>query len=80
MSAAGINPRKPILDVTDEDWDATMRINLDAPFFMAQALARPLADAPDAPERALGQVERAISETLAHHAQVRLMPAVGRLG
>lgn len=39
VSAAGINPRKPILDVTDEDWDATMRINLDAPFFMAQALA-----------------------------------------
>ena len=39
VSAAGINPRKPILEVTDEDWDATMRINLDAPFFMAQALA-----------------------------------------
>jgi len=39
VSAAGINPRKPILDVTDEDWDSTMRINLDAPFFMAQALA-----------------------------------------
>ena len=39
VSAAGINPRKPILDVSDEDWDATMRINLDAPFFMAQSLA-----------------------------------------
>jgi DNA repair protein RecO (recombination protein O) len=52
----------------------------DAHAFMAQALARPLADAPDAPDRALGQVERAISETLAHHAHVRLMPAVGRLG
>jgi len=39
VSAAGINPRKPILEVSDEDWDATMRINLDAPFFMAQALA-----------------------------------------
>jgi len=52
----------------------------DAHAFMAQALGRPLADAPDAPDRALGQVERAISETLAHHAQVRLMPAVGRLG
>jgi len=39
VSAAGINPRKPMLDVTGEDWDATMRINLDAPFFMAQALA-----------------------------------------
>ena len=39
VSAAGVNPRKPILEVTDEDWDATLRINLDAPFFMAQALA-----------------------------------------
>ena len=38
VSAAGINPRKPMLDVTEADWDATMRINLDAPFFMAQAL------------------------------------------
>ena len=37
-----------------------------------------LAGTPSDP--ALGQVERAISETLAHHAQVRLMPAVGRLG
>ena len=27
---------------------------------------------------ALGQVERAISVTLEHHAHVRLMPAVGR--
>ena len=39
VSAAGINPRKPLLEVTEDDWDATMRINLDAPFFMAQALA-----------------------------------------
>lgn len=39
VCAAGINPRKPMLEVTDEDWDTTMRINLDAPFFMAQALA-----------------------------------------
>ncbi len=43
--------------------------------FMTEALGLPLADAPDAPEQALGQVERAISETLEHHANVRLMPA-----
>jgi DNA repair protein RecO (recombination protein O) len=43
--------------------------------FMADALAMPLAEAPDASERALGQVERAIAETLEHHANVRLMPA-----
>jgi len=46
--------------------------------FMAQALGRPLTDVPLAGERALGQVERAISETLEHHAHLRLMPATDR--
>jgi DNA repair protein RecO (recombination protein O) len=46
--------------------------------FMADALGRPLAETPDAPEQALGQVERALSETLEHHAHLRLMPAVAR--
>jgi DNA repair protein RecO (recombination protein O) len=48
--------------------------------FMTEAFGRPLTDAPDAPDPALGQVERAISATLEHHAHLRLMPAVGRLG
>jgi len=39
VNAAGINVRKPILEVTAEDWDAVLRINLDAPFFLGQALA-----------------------------------------
>ena len=39
VSAAGTNRRKSILDVTEDDWDATMRLNLDAPFFLAQRLA-----------------------------------------
>ena len=39
VSAAGTNRRKPILEVTEEDWDATMRLNLDAAFFLAQHLA-----------------------------------------
>jgi len=39
VSAAGINRRKPILEVTEEDWDATLKLNLDAPFFLAQRLA-----------------------------------------
>jgi len=43
--------------------------------FMVAALSRPLAEAPEAEPAALGQVERAISETLEHHAHVRLMPA-----
>ncbi len=45
--------------------------------FMTEALARPLTETPDASDPALGQAERAISETLEHHAHVRLMPAVG---
>jgi DNA repair protein RecO (recombination protein O) len=52
----------------------------EARAFMAGALARPLVKAPDAADAALGQVDRAISATLEHHAQVRLMPAVGPLG
>ena len=39
VSAAGSNRRRPILEVTEADWDDTMRINLDAPFFLAQRLA-----------------------------------------
>ena len=46
--------------------------------FMTQALGRPLSEAPQSEERALGQVERAVSEMLEHHAHVRLMPATGR--
>jgi DNA repair protein RecO (recombination protein O) len=44
--------------------------------FMTEALGRPLGEAPGAPEPALREVERAISETLEHHAHLRLMPAV----
>jgi DNA repair protein RecO (recombination protein O) len=50
-------------------WDA------DAHAFMTGALSNPLAQAPDAPERALRLAERAISETLEYHAHVRLRPA-----
>ena len=52
-------------------------IDQDAHDFLVVALGRPLADAPDAPPRALAQAERAILETLEHHAHVRLRP-VGR--
>jgi DNA repair protein RecO (recombination protein O) len=44
--------------------------------FMADALGRPLNEAPGAGEQALSQAERAIAVTLEHHAQLRLMPAV----
>jgi DNA repair protein RecO (recombination protein O) len=40
--------------------------------FLAEALTLPLSGAPAAPERALSQADRAIAETLEHHAHVRL--------
>jgi DNA repair protein RecO (recombination protein O) len=43
--------------------------------FLTTALAKPLAEAPAAEPRALRQAERAIVETLEHHAHVRLAPA-----
>lgn len=47
--------------------------------FMTDAFGAPLHEVPDAPEQALGQVERAISATLEHHAHLRLMPAAVRV-
>jgi DNA repair protein RecO (recombination protein O) len=40
--------------------------------FLVGALAQPLAEAPHAGDRALGQADRALAETLEHHAHVRL--------
>lgn len=39
VNAAGINRRLAMQDVTAEDWDAVLRINLDASFFLPQRLA-----------------------------------------
>lgn len=46
--------------------------------FMTASLGRPLAEAPLAGDAALGQVERAISQMLEHHAHLRLTPVGGR--
>ncbi|HMI82357.1 MAG TPA: DNA repair protein RecO [Solirubrobacterales bacterium] len=43
--------------------------------FMVEALAKPLDEAPEAEPRALRQVERAVGETLEHHAHVQLRAA-----
>ncbi|MFN8159790.1 MAG: DNA repair protein RecO [Solirubrobacterales bacterium] len=43
--------------------------------FMVEALGRPLSGVPSASEPALRQVDRAVSETLEHHAHVRLRAA-----
>jgi DNA repair protein RecO (recombination protein O) len=47
----------------------------EAHAFMTGALARPLAEAPAGSPRALRQSERAIAETVEHHAHVRLRAA-----
>src|SRR4051812_39018672 len=39
VNAAGINRRLAMQDVTPDDWDAVLRINLDASFFLPQRLA-----------------------------------------
>ena len=39
VNNAGINIRKPFLDLTPAEWDAVLAINLDAPFLLTQALA-----------------------------------------
>jgi DNA repair protein RecO (recombination protein O) len=49
-------------------------LSQEAHDFLVGALGSPLAEAPDAPPRALAQAERAILETLEHHAHLRLRP------
>jgi DNA repair protein RecO (recombination protein O) len=50
----------------------------EAHAFMVEALGRTLAEAPQAAERALRQAERAILDTVEHHAHLRLRPALTR--
>ncbi|MEM0949960.1 MAG: SDR family oxidoreductase [Pseudomonadota bacterium] len=38
VNAAGLNTREPADAVTPEGWDATIAVNLTAPFFLAQAM------------------------------------------
>ena len=38
VHAAGINTREPADDITPEGWDATLDLNLRAPFFLSQYL------------------------------------------
>jgi len=38
VNSAGVNIRKPMLELTSDDWDTTLRLNLDAPFFLSQRL------------------------------------------
>jgi DNA repair protein RecO (recombination protein O) len=53
-------------------------LDQEAHGFLTEALARPLAEVPSASVRALRQAERAIGETVEHHANVRLRAASQR--
>jgi DNA repair protein RecO (recombination protein O) len=53
---------------------ASFGLDEDAYLFLVAALGRSLAQAPAGSERTLRQVERAIGETVEHHAHVRLRP------
>lgn len=40
LNNAGVALLEPVLDVTEEKWDAQVNVNLKAPFFLAQVVAR----------------------------------------
>lgn len=40
VNNAGLCPRSPSLEFSEEDWDRSLEINLSAPFFLSQAVAR----------------------------------------
>ena len=44
VTAAGINRRPHLSQLTVDDWDATLRLNLDTPFLLGQALAPAMVD------------------------------------
>ncbi|MEM6889887.1 MAG: SDR family oxidoreductase [Pseudomonadota bacterium] len=50
VHAAGLNTRQAADDVTAEGWDATLAVNLSAPFFLSQALV------PDMRARGWGRI------------------------
>ena len=59
VNSAAIMERKPIFDVTPDDWDRTLDTNLRGPFFVAQAAARlMLEQKPDAPPGPDGDAHR----------------------
>ncbi|GAA2752601.1 SDR family NAD(P)-dependent oxidoreductase [Amnibacterium kyonggiense] len=64
VSAAGVNLRPPMPEVDEAVWDATMRLNLDAPFLLGQRFG------PGMAERGFGRLI-AISSQQAHRAFVQ---------
>jgi NAD(P)-dependent dehydrogenase (short-subunit alcohol dehydrogenase family) len=63
VSSAGVNIRPPLGELTDEVWDETMRLNLEAPFVLGQRFGPRMA------ERGFGRLIQ-ISSQQAHRAFV----------
>ena len=63
VSSAGVNIRPPLDELTDEVWDETMRLNLEAPFVLGQRFGPRMA------ERGFGRLIQ-ISSQQAHKAFV----------
>jgi gluconate 5-dehydrogenase len=38
VNAAGVNVRRPMLELTRDDWDRVLKLNLETPFFLSQRL------------------------------------------
>ena len=56
VNCAGINLRPPLGSLTVEDWDATMAVNLTAPFLLGQRFG------PDMAERGWGRIVNVTSQ------------------
>jgi gluconate 5-dehydrogenase len=44
VNAAGVNVRRPMLDLTRDDWDRVLKLNLETPFFLSQQLVPAMID------------------------------------
>ncbi|OIK01636.1 SDR family NAD(P)-dependent oxidoreductase [Streptomyces colonosanans] len=64
VNSAGVNLRPPMGDLTDEVWDATMAVNLEAPFLLGQRFG------PGMAERGFGRIVHITSQQ-AHRAFVQ---------
>ncbi|MEU8542255.1 SDR family oxidoreductase [Streptomyces sp. NPDC048717] len=64
VNAAGNNIRPPLAELTDEDWDRTMAVNLEAPFLLGQRFGPKMA------ERGYGRIIHVTSQQ-AHRAFVQ---------
>ncbi|WMX44451.1 SDR family NAD(P)-dependent oxidoreductase [Streptomyces roseicoloratus] len=64
VNSAGINLRPPLSELTDEVWDRTMAVNLEAPFLLGQRFG------PGMAERGFGRIIHVTSQQ-AHRAFVQ---------